>query len=295
MAQTTLYQLELNQGEVNCGMSYVIQLKNGQFILIDGGYFTDGEAERLYHFLKERSNGSIHIAGWFFSHAHQDHVGVFLNFMEKYSGQVFVDKLYYNYQPVELPVEDVDYKSSDPATVKEFYRVVKQYFSEDQIHTLKTGEILPFHEVTFEVLYTQENLYPIQSTFNDYSSVLMMTVEGQKILWLGDVYRMGSAYLLEHQKEKLHCDIVQISHHGYGGATKELYAGLDAKVALWPTPDYRLNELSKSEVNHYLLEESTIQEHIVSGQGTAELVLPYKIGTANRFPKEFFQWGWTVG
>ena len=293
--QTTLYQLELNQGIVICGMSYVIQLKDGRFLLMDGGYFSEGEEERLYRFLKERANGRIVIAGWFFSHAHQDHIGTFLNFAKRYSSQVQIDKLYYNFQPVELPTEEVDYKSSDPATVKEFYRVVDQYFSKDQIHTLKTGEFLSFGEVSLEVLYTQENLYPVQSTFNDYSSVLMMTVEGQKILWLGDVYKMGCAYLLEHKKEKLQCDIVQISHHGYGGATKELYASLNAKTALWPTPDYRLNELAKSEVNHYLLEESTIQEHIVSGQGTAALTLPYKVGTAKRFPKEFFQWGWTVG
>ena len=76
--------------------------------LIDGGYFTAGEAGRLYRFLAERSEGRTHIAGWFFSHAHQDHVGVFLNFMEEYGDKAAIDTLYYNFQPMELPAEEND-------------------------------------------------------------------------------------------------------------------------------------------------------------------------------------------
>ena len=43
-----LYQLQLDQREVDCGMSYVVQLASGHFFLVDGGYFTPGEADRLY-------------------------------------------------------------------------------------------------------------------------------------------------------------------------------------------------------------------------------------------------------
>ena len=64
--KTTLFQLELDYRNINCGMSYVIQMRNGEFFLIDGGYFTDGEEERLYRFLSARApDGDIRIAGWF--------------------------------------------------------------------------------------------------------------------------------------------------------------------------------------------------------------------------------------
>ncbi len=39
-----LDQLALDHSLVNCGMSYVFLLEDGSFFLIDGGYFTPGEA-----------------------------------------------------------------------------------------------------------------------------------------------------------------------------------------------------------------------------------------------------------
>ncbi|MGL6174640.1 MAG: ComEC/Rec2 family competence protein [Cellulosilyticaceae bacterium] len=285
MKKTLLYQLELDQSIVDCGMSYVIQLMDGRFIIIDGGYFTDGEDERLYHFLASRSEKEICIAGWFFSHAHQDHVGNFINFTKQYLDKVTVQKLYYNVQPIDLSDAIGDWKSSDPATVKEFYNVIETYYTEDQIHILHTNEIVKIGEATFEVLYTQENLYPEIATFNDYSVVLMMEVEGQKILWLGDIYKRGCEYLLENQYDKLSCEMVQVSHHGYAGATSELYNRLGAKVALWPTPDYRTERILNNEVSSQLIYSTTIKEHIVSGNGTAELSLPYEVNTAKLLPR----------
>lgn len=288
MTKAKLYQLELNQSEVNCGMSYIMQLQDGRFILIDGGYFTPGEDERLYRFLAQRSTEGIEIAAWFFSHPHQDHVGNFINFVRRYADKVQIEGLYYNNPPMELPRENVDFKSSDPATVKEFYRVVEDYFPKERVHTPKTGEVLRFGEVSVEILYTQEDLWPTVSTINDYSMVFTTEIDGQKILWLGDVYKLGCDYLLNNKLAQLACDIVQISHHGYSGATKELYESLNATTALWPTPDYRMGELDKLDVDHYLLHDSSVREHIVSGQGTAELELPYTPGTARRLQKEFF-------
>ncbi|MGN1203185.1 MAG: hypothetical protein ACI4RF_07795, partial [Eubacterium sp.] len=72
-----LYQLSLDQSEVDCGMSYVIKLCDGSFFIIDGGYFSKGECDRLYNFLCEHSGDKITISGWFCSHAHKDHFGCF--------------------------------------------------------------------------------------------------------------------------------------------------------------------------------------------------------------------------
>ena len=128
--KTTLYQLELDYSNIDCGMSYVFHLQDGRFFIIDGGYFTPGEEDRLYGFLKERCKGEPVIAGWFFSHAHDDHIGNFIQFMHKYKEQVQIEQLIYNFQSIDLPDADCDWKSSGPAIVKEFYRTVREYCSD---------------------------------------------------------------------------------------------------------------------------------------------------------------------
>jgi len=290
--QTTLYQLELDYREINCGMSYVFHLRDGRFFLLDGGYFTPGEEDRLYDFLKERCGGGTPVvAGWFFSHAHQDHVGCFINFIRKYSGRAAIEQLIYNFQPVDFSKITGDWKSSDPATVREFYRAVEEACAGVPVVTPRTGDVFRIGEVTVEVLYTQEDLYPKKASFNDYSTVITTQVSGQRILWLGDIYRQASRFLLKKKKDKLACDIVQVAHHGFGGATRALYAKTGAKVALWPTADYTMAKIISArdnKANAFLLKK--MQEHLVSGLGTAALALPYQAGTAASCPKELQAW-----
>lgn len=279
---TKLYQMSLDQRTIDCGMSYVFQLDDGAFFLIDGGYFTPGEEDRLYQFLTERAEGAPHIVGWFFSHAHQDHVGNFINFIRKYGDSVRLDALLYNFQPCDFSdlAEDVDWKSSDPATFREFYRTIEACCSRAERKILRTGDRIPFGELMIEVLYTHEDLDMdiADVKFNDCSTVIRATVKGQRILFLGDVYNEGSRILLRDPAALL-CDLVQVSHHGFSGATAEVYRATGARVALWPTADYVYDKIvleRKRDANNYLLFESGIQKHIISGHGDAELELPYE-------------------
>lgn len=278
---TTLYQLQLDQSLVNCGMSYVFQLQNGRFFIIDGGYFTPGEAERLFAFLSARAEGTPHIAGWFFSHAHQDHVGAFINFIRAYAEAVPIDGFYYNFQPADFSSVAGGWMESDMATFREFYRATDAYAPGVPRHILHTGDVVQIEELTFEALFTHEDLPDRSSaTFNDMSTVIRVSVAGQTILFLGDVYVEGSAFLLREKADKLACDIVQVSHHGFGGATTDVYRATGARVALWPTPAYVASRLDDREPNHYLLHQSQVREHFISGHGTAALPLPYLPGTA---------------
>lgn len=277
---TTLYQLQLDQSMVNCGMSYVFQLENGRFFILDGGYFTPGEDARLYAFLTARAAGKPRIAGWYFSHAHQDHVGNFINFIRRYREDVQLDALYYNFQPADFSGVEGDWRSSDMTTFREFYRAIDEACPQVPRHILHTGDCVRIDELSFEVLYTHEDLPSHEGiAFNDMSTVILVTVAGQRILFLGDAFRAGSKCLLA-RPEALRCDIVQVSHHGFHGATEDVYHAAAAQVALWPTPAYEIDRLRRLEVNRYLLDSNTIQEHLISGLGTAMLTLPYRPGTA---------------
>ena len=59
-----------------------------------------------------------------------------------------------------------------------------------------------------------------------------MTIEGQRILWLGDIGTAGSRSLLRLPEEKLRCDIVQVAHHGYNGASLELYRKIECQCCI---------------------------------------------------------------
>lgn len=283
---TTLYQLELDQRQINCGMSYVIQLRDGRFFMIDGGYFTPGEEDRLFDFLQEKGDGVPHIAGWFFSHAHQDHIGNFINFVRKYAGRYRLDALLLNFQPVDFfgLDDEMDWRSCDEVTVRMFYRTIDACCRDVSRRILHTGESLAFGEMTLDVLYTHEELYPVQSSFNDHSTVIRLTVGGQRVLFLGDIYTEASRILMQ-KPEQLQCDIVQVAHHGFRGATEALYRATGAKVALWPTAENEYTSLVESRrhaADEYLLYASQVQEHYISGYGTVALPLPYVLGTAKQ-------------
>ncbi len=286
---TTLYQLKLDQSLVNCGMSYVYQLSSRHFFLIDGGYFTPGEADRLYDFLRARCEGKPVIEGWFFSHAHQDHIGAFLDMMERHREGLEIRQLMYAFQPLDLPESSDGWReqSNDLATVRRFYEIREQCCADVPVRTLHTGDSLRIGELTVEVLFTYHQLDE-PSTFNDNSAVIRVGCEGQWALFLGDAYVVASRYMLSHCPEKLRCDLVQVSHHGFKGATRELYEATGAKVALWPAPDYEMKPNASREANHYLLFESSVQEHFLSDDGDAAFSLPYRIGTAEgtAFPPE---------
>ena len=273
---TTLYQLALDQREIDCGMSYVFQLENGHFALIDGGFCTPGEAECLYRFLRSLSGGRPVIEDWFFSHAHQDHIGVFLDFMEAHRKDVELRHLTFSFQPLNLPPTGEGWRivRQDLATVKHFYEVLDRYCPDVPVRTPHAGDVWQVGELRVEALFTHENLDE-PSSFNDHSTVIAVEAAGQRILFLGDVWRVGSRYMLSHCPEKLRCDLVQVSHHGYDGATEAVYRATGAKVALWPTPEYSMEPNRDRPANHYLLCESSVEEHIVSGRGTRALTLPY--------------------
>lgn len=286
-----LYQLELDNSEVNCGMSYVIQLDDESYVIIDGGYFTDGEDVRLFSFLKSHTTAPWPvIRAWIFTHGHQDHIGCFMNFVMNYMENAIIEKLYFNFQDLDLRKAKGrwDKKKNDLATVDEFYRIVDRISDLIPTKKLNTGDIINIDELKIEVLCTPDDIISDDACFNDYSVVFAIEYEGQRLLFLGDTQKVGTKFLLENKADKLKADFVQVSHHGFDGAPKVLYEAIKPKVALFPCPDYEFAKNKDNEVNAYILNDLGIKEHFVSGYGTCEFTLPYEIGQAKNFGQELF-------
>ena len=269
----SIAQLSLDQTNIDCGMSYVIKCCDNSFFIIDGGYFTEGECDRLYDYLRDNQSGEIVINGWFFTHAHNDHFGCFMDFIQKYSDKVKIEQILFNFPSMTLP-ESGDWNQQDIQNTYRLYDILNEYAADIPIIRLHTGEEFTVRNLHFEVIYTHEDLYPHQVyNFNDTSTLLIMTVNGKKALWLGDMSDDTSDVIVKTCPERLKCDIVQVSHHGFNGAKKEIYELADAKTVFWPTADYRFDENIWRPANTYLLTPTTGRDHIVSGYGTKILIV----------------------
>ena len=71
--------------------------------------------------------------------------------------------------------------------------------------------------------------------------VIKMNLPKSSILFLGDTGEESGEKLLNTQKDKLKSDIVQVAHHGQGGAKESLYKEINPRICLWPTPEWLWN------------------------------------------------------
>ena len=79
--------------------------------------------------------------------------------------------------------------------------------------------------------------------------VIKFYIADKTLLILGDTGIKSSEKLIQNQRGKLKCDIIQMSHHGQRGATKELYEIANPSICLWPTPKWLWNNDSGQGYN----------------------------------------------
>ena len=290
VSEPILWQLEVDNigSGANGGMSYVMKLTDGTFIIIDGGYNTGKEAENLYQLLRENTPAGEKpvISGWFITHLHIDHYGALLKFANSYAAEVDVKAFYYNF-----PGTSVSSSSNgiSAGSAKEIVAAAKKWKNAVRYDALHSGMRLGFAGLTVYVICTHEDVYPMTFTDgNDTCTVLKFTTAGQKILFLGDARESQSITMLNTiPAEALKAEIVQFSHHGYEGCTEAFYKLTGASTVLWP-----MNIIGRSSsggyeavfnywynnsmaANKYVRESENVKKVIVAGAGTAKLELPY--------------------
>ncbi|MBQ9086992.1 MAG: MBL fold metallo-hydrolase [Clostridia bacterium] len=214
------------------GMSYIITLEDGRFVIIDGGYEQDKHL--IYNYLvdnNKRSDGKIVIAAWIFTHSHADHYGGFKGFTPLYADKVQVEYFIANTGTDAMYGGDHDtyLEISMPEAVKQYYPGAK-------IMKPHTGQVLKFCNVEFQVLHTIEDYVPgLMYSENNASMVFRATINGQTILFMGDGERTLSNLMVKYYGSELKSDIIQVNHHGYSGGTEELYRLVNPTYSMWTT------------------------------------------------------------
>jgi hypothetical protein len=283
---TTLYQMELDYRTIDCGMCYVIQCADGSFFIIDSAHMNStNDHRRLYNLLCSLApkGEKIVIAGWFFSHAHQDHIVKFMDFIQAGFDNYELECLYYNFPDLNVPGSD-EWSDSDKQTMREFNELIRAH-KELPVVKLHTGQRFFIRNLEFETLATHEDLYPENlACFNDSSTVLLMKVDGGKTMFLGDSNYTECNIINKRYGDYIKSDIVQVAHHGFNKDNVDVYRYINAGVALYPTDQRSYNASKFSESNKSVSKLSS--EIYIAGNGTTAFKLPYQYNTAVTFPKE---------
>ena len=245
-------------------MGFLYQLADGSFFIIDGGYWGAGEnpanpnptsktsmSHTIINVMKEHAPDpdNIVVAGWFFSHIHEDHIGAFLDIAlnPEYKDLLTIETVIYN-----MPTDaEMDYQNA-AGILKGYARRL-----EEAISILKPANVVKAHagqkffvrDLIFDVYMSQtELLYSTNVAtganhtsihwHNDTSVVIRVQYQNTTAIYLGDTHVNANKFVTNPlYRNELECDILQVAHHGYGDTGSGIiYKHLKTppKMVLWP-------------------------------------------------------------
>ena len=221
------------------GMSFVYRLSDGSFMIIDGGFPNEGNADRLFNVLKKQANGGdIVIAAWIFTHDHEDHVGLFKTFSDKYHDQITIEKFLFNFPSSEQSTEG---KASTYVTP-----IIAKYYKSAEVHKPHTGYVYYIRNATVTILFALDAYEPLalsgtmenttlSCNYNCSSMIFQVAVNGVSTMFLGDCQDAEREALKDTYSENVFkSDIVQVAHHGIWGCGKGVYEDIGATYTVVP-------------------------------------------------------------
>ena len=289
--KTTLWQFEVDHSLIDCGMCYIIRACDGSFFIIDSAHtYSCRDDERIHQFLRERTpeGEKIRIAGWFFSHGHDDHIAQFTNFLKYCSNDVIIEGLYFNF-PTFDHRDAHNWMGAGEGYINQFREAISKR-PDIPVYTLHSGETFYIRNLKFQVLCSHEDVFPKSNeNYNDSSVVLMMTAENTKVCFPGDAGHEESYILEERYKNGyLECEIMQSAHHAHFGTTPDFYRMTNSEVALVPSTQIMYDgDLPRYEATRVMTD---IAKYLyIASNGTVEIDLPYKSGEIKVHPDETFE------
>jgi len=246
----------------DCGMSYLLRLSDGRFVMIDGNAGEYEEPDYLMDLVNEQNvlPGKPVFAAWFITHPHGDHYWGFSRFLKKYGDRVELGDIVHNFLRT-------DSKYFDGAP--DFDALLAELGERVRPITARTGHVFRYGDVEFETLTSPDDLYPHDSLDSNNASLsFMVTFAGRRILILGDLCNKGADYACSRfPAETFKCEFLQVGHHGYWGGSEALYRAADPDFLLWPCPDFWFARVRGWKPNQVLFEEcKNIKGIFVGGQ-----------------------------
>lgn len=295
-AKTTLHMLEL----WHFGNSFVIQLKNGHFLISDGG--GGHEIRYLLDYLESLvpQGEKPVVDGWFISHGHSDHHGALGAFFWEKGGEladrICVEGIYFN-QPNDSVYQRDPWTWLSVAEIRGAARYLRNSAGKHPpIYRPQTGQRYYFNDITVDIIHAQEQLpnedyqnedYP--GDFNDSSTWCMVTIEGQKVLFSGDGDIGAMEVLMKtYDSSYFHLNLMTLMHHGFN--TYDKFTDYIKVETVLATARDKL-PVCRTRQNAYFKEK--VKEWFAWGEGTRVFTFPYRAGESRLLPH--FDWKYHQG
>ena len=296
--------------------SYVIQLSNGHFIVIDGGI--NNEAPYLMEYLESLvpEGKKPIIEAWVISHAHMDHMDVFRGFysnLAKYQGKLYIEGIYFS-EANDRIMSTVNAGEEDGHHhYLAYFKQVGSMFktttgAEPQVYRMYTGQRFTFDTVVMDVMLANEQFtwndyvragnVTNPSVFNETSTWTMFTINGKKLLTAGDSNYIGKEFVVDnYSTDYLTVDIFTALHHGeninreqpsYSMKNDDFSKAITVKGAVfysYPTDWYK--ETSKTTVKARIKEFMELQQD----RGMTGFATTYESGSVSTDVKGYFYHG----
>jgi hypothetical protein len=232
---------------------------------------TDKAVEECMKFLREITGTpegeKVRIAAIYLTHHHDDHMAFAAKIVDKHNEEIILERVMHN---LHASAKDGEFDLFGKSIIKNFPKV--------KFAQLHTGQSIQLADVTFEVLYTHEDLFtrtdlPVVSinTYdqNNSSTILKMTMNGRTFLLPGDwsgghtnrdkyEYKGMEKSLLDSMtladgSSYLKCDVLQIPHHAINDWIGNFIKAVDPDIAFIPQQDVEFSQLAhdcfKNNVN----------------------------------------------
>ena len=313
-SQITMIGLEYQKSDgsyASNGMSILIRLADGRFIVIDGGFNRAKDMSLLIAQMKAQSadyvakTGGIKVAGWIITHAHGDHSG---NIVGQYSSlksnNITVERFIVNFMSDDERNKSINYylannssnwSSGEGSQWSKVYSTASALGAD--IVVTHVGHIYYLADMTLETLYTIENYGPtLAQAFNTTSLIMKMTFTDpetkKQTVYLSTGDATGPAFLAtaRYFGDYLKSDIVQVAHHGYTTwgteeGTMQAYRLATPPTVLWPQGSHAYPNYVTKSYNAVLVKTDTnpnYKETLVAGdEGQITIFpMPYTVGSA---------------
>lgn len=262
-------------------MGYIIRTKGGRLFLIDGGTKKETDA---FLALARRAVGcpdgeKLHIDGWFLTHPHDDHIDVLIDTVSNRLNTVEIEHLWYNFPSTAYQEK---YENHFSYTCRDFDAI--RGIIEPFATVVHPGDVFDYDDVRFEILTEPDETITV-NTGNNSSVCIRVTIEGQTILFLGDMgVEQGQAFLAKYGEENVKADFVEMAHHGQNGVDYPVYAAIRPKACLWCAPDWLWTNNAgggygtgpwKTLHVRCFMDDLGVKHHFVEKDGIWEIPLPY--------------------
>lgn len=285
------------------GNSFIFELKNGKYVIHDGGGAAD--APYLLDYLEDLTPGNEKpiIEGWFISHPHGDHYGALEEISKdpEQAARLIVNGVYFvepsNEQMYRFVSMESDYNKGLNLSVAMIGVATKAFRTESgqipKLYRPQLGQRYYFCDTTVDVSFTSDQLIDVSVTsdVNDLSAWFMTTIDGQRFMIGGDSGKLGTKTIMRHyDREYFKFDVFAALHHGinvydsftdYCDVQTLLYTSWRSG-SIWTDGTWKAAEAENARLR------SVVEEYYDHGKGSVVLTFPYVKGTAEIM--EPFKW-----